>query len=79
MSEQNEFAQFARTHQQAPAAATQNAESSLTRDIAKLAGQGIAWYLGLSVTVGLGHLAVRKARAALGIANTITVTVSAED
>ena len=79
MSEQNEFAQFARTHQQAPAAATQNAKSSLIRDIAMAAGHGAALYVGVSVTVALGHLAVRKARAALGIGNTITVTVSAED
>lgn len=79
MSEQNEFAQFACTHQQAPEAATQNAKSSLTRDIAKAAGHGVALYVGVSVTIALGHLAVRKARAALGLGNTITVTVRAED
>ncbi len=79
MSEQNEFAQFARTHQQATEAATQNAKSSLTRDIAMVAGHGVAMYVGMSVTIALGHLAVRKARAALGSGNTITVTVSAED
>ena len=79
MSEQNEFAQFARTHQQAPAAATQNAESSFAKEVAKVAGLYVAWYVGVSVTVGLGHLAVRKARAALGSDNTVTVTVSAED
>lgn len=79
MSKQNEFEQFARTHKQAPEAATQNAQSSLTRDIAKAAGHGVALYVGVLVTVGLGHLAVRKARAALGIDNAVTVTVNAED
>ena len=79
MSVENKFEEFSRTHQQAPEAATQNAKSSLTRDIAKAAGHGVALYVGMSVTIALGHLAVRKARAALGIGNTITVTVSAED
>ena len=79
MSEQNEFAQFARTHQQAPEDAVHFVQSSFAKEVAKAAGHGVAWYLGLSVTVGLGHLAVRKARAALGSGNTITVTVSAED
>ncbi len=80
MSVENKFDEFSRTHQQAPEEAKKNAKSSLTRDIAKAAGHGIAFYVGMSVTIGLGHLAVRKARAALGSDNrTITVTVSAED
>ena len=79
MSEQNEFAQFARTHQQAPEDAAHFAQSNFNKVIAKAAGHGIAFYVGMSVTIGLGHLAVRKARAALGSGNTITVTVSAED
>ena len=79
MSEQNEFAQFARTHQQATEEAAHFAQNSFAKEVAKIAGHGIAFYVGMSVTIGLGHLAVRKARAALGGGNTITVTVSAED
>lgn len=79
MSVENKFDEFSRTHQQAPEEAKKNAKSSLTRDIAKAAGHGVALYVGVSVTVALGHLAVRKARAALGLGNTITVTIRTED
>ena len=79
MSTENTFDQFAHTHQQSPQEMAEKANKELTKGIIKAAGKGLAWYIGLSVTVGLGHLAVRKARSAMGLNKTITVTVQAED